>query len=118
MEKVALTLLSPAATGTVSVVREESRQMRADRESRPEGAERIEPIRAEDVDSAVRDINEFVQSVQRDLRFSVDENSGRTIITVLDSQTEEVVRQIPPEKLVAAAENIEHLRGLLFEAKA
>jgi flagellar protein FlaG len=81
-------------------------------------APQVEPVTAEDVDNAVATLNDFVQVVRRDLQFSVDETSGRTVITVLDSETEEVVRQIPPERLVAAAENVQRLQGLLFEAEA
>ncbi len=119
MEKAALTLLTPVAVGVKSSVTEKERQdQQSVREIDIRQAKAIEPIEVEDVEAAVRDINEFVQTVQRDLRFSVDENSGRTVITVLDSETQEIVRQIPPEKLMAAAENIEQLRGLLFDAEA
>jgi len=73
------------------------------------------PPGRDDIESAVRDINEAVQVVRRNLQFSVNEDSGRIMITVMDAETSEVVRQIPPEKLVAAAENLTALRGLLYE---
>ncbi|MDJ0882353.1 MAG: flagellar protein FlaG [Gammaproteobacteria bacterium] len=52
---------------------------------------------------AVGQINDFVQKVQRDLSFSMDEGSGRTIIKVIDSDSGEVVRQIPNEQVLAMA---------------
>jgi flagellar protein FlaG len=52
---------------------------------------------------AVSQINEFVQSVQRDLSFSMDEASGRTIIKVIDSESGKLVRQIPSEEVLALA---------------
>jgi flagellar protein FlaG len=67
---------------------------------------------------AVSDINEYVQNVQRDLRFSIDEDSGHTVITVLDSETEEVIRQIPAEEVLAIARNLEAMKGLLFDDQA
>lgn len=76
---------------------------------------RTAPPARDDVDDAVRDMNEAVQMIQRNLEFSVSETSGRILITVMDSETSEIVRQIPPEKLVAAAENLSALRGLLYE---
>jgi len=67
---------------------------------------------------AVKDINEYVQNVQRDLRFSIDEDSGHTVITVLDGETEEVIRQIPAEEILAIARNLKAMKGLLFDAQA
>jgi flagellar protein FlaG len=46
--------------------------------------------------AAVTRLNEFVQNVQRNLEFKVDDATGCTVVTVRDAQTDEVVRQIPP----------------------
>lgn len=73
---------------------------------------------SESVTQAVDKVRDFVQVVRRDLEFSVDEETGRTIITVLDSVTGEVVRQIPPEEILAIAENLAEVQGILFEGKA
>lgn len=55
-------------------------------------------VQAEDLEEAVRDMNQHVQQVKRELSFSVDKDSGRTVITVLDKETQEVIRQIPGEE--------------------
>ena len=41
------------------------------------------------------------------LAFSVDDSSGRMIVSILDKDTSEVVRQIPAEELLAIARHIE-----------
>lgn len=69
----------------------------------------------------VRDLNEYVQVVRRNLQFSIDENSGRTIISVIDAETDEVIRQIPPETAVDLARRLEEQtggHGAIFWAKA
>ncbi|ABI56056.1 flagellar protein FlaG [Alkalilimnicola ehrlichii MLHE-1] len=73
---------------------------------------------AEEVGEAVDRINEFVQLVQRDLEFSIDEDTGRTVVKVFDSQSEELVRQFPPEEILAIAEHLEELKGLLVREQA
>ncbi len=73
---------------------------------------------AQALNETVSRLNEAVQVVKRDLQFRVDDESGRTVITVLDSETEEVIRQIPPEQVLTLAKNIESLKGLLFTAEA
>jgi len=69
------------------------------------------------VKDTVNRLNSAVQSIERELQFKVDEKSGDTIITVLDSNTEEVIRQIPTEEVLAIRENIESLKGIIFSAK-
>lgn len=56
-----------------------------------------------DLSAVVESINNYLQSAKRDLRFAVDEATGRTVITVLDGVSQEVVRQIPPETARALA---------------
>lgn len=61
----------------------------------------------EDLDDAVSRLNDFVQSVQRDLQFEVNDETGQTVVRVIDQQTEEVVRQIPDELALRLAENLQ-----------
>ena len=76
-----------------------------------------------EVEKAVRDISEYMQSVSRDLQFQMDEVMSSTIITVRDPETSEVVRQIPGEQVVAIAHYIaefapDPLRAMLVDSKA
>ena len=58
------------------------------------------------VNEAVEQLNDYVQSLQRDLRFTVDEASGRTVVRVLESSSDQVVRQIPTETALRLAQNL------------
>ena len=51
-----------------------------------------------EVRELAKKLNIETQSLGRDLRFEVDMESGRSVISVLDRDTGEVIRQIPPEK--------------------
>jgi flagellar protein FlaG len=55
------------------------------------------------ISEAVSQINVIVQSIQRDLSFNLDEESGQTIIRVVDSESGELIRQIPSEEALAIA---------------
>ena len=72
----------------------------------------------EDLREAVERLSDYVQNVQRNLHFSVDESSGRTIITVIDSGTKEVIRQIPPKEVLSLSERLESGDLSLVELKA
>ena len=53
------------------------------------------------LENAVSRINDYVQNVQRTIEFSVDETSGKDVVKILDKQTDEVIRQIPSEEVLA-----------------
>lgn len=70
------------------------------------------------VKEAITRLNDYVQSVQRDLQFQLDDTLGKTVVTVIDRQTSEVVRQIPDEVAVRLAQDLQQDEPLsLFDAK-
>ena len=71
------------------------------------------PVSEADVERAVQRLNDLMSDTQRSLRFQIDEASGRTVITVLDATTHEVVRQIPSPELLAVMRQLERAGGLL-----
>mgnify|MGYP001162835762 CR=1 FL=1 len=71
-----------------------------------------------DVNEAVERIRTQVQTLQRDLNFSVDDSTGQVVVQVLDGDSGKVVRQIPSEDILRLAERLDEMRSLLFEAKA
>jgi len=76
-------------------------------------------VKEAELDQAIARINNYVQQIQRDLQFSVDDESGKTVIKVIDSESKEVIRQIPEEVLLQVARSIEEsLEGSLLEVEA
>ena len=76
-----------------------------------------------DLDKAVEDLQQYVKDLGRDLSFSRDEALNRDVITVRDKETDEVVRQIPGEEVLAISrqikEDLDELRaGILMNGKA
>ncbi len=68
---------------------------------------------AQDLERALRTLNESMAAAQRNLSFRVDKGSGRTVITVVDASTHEVIRQIPSEEVLAVSQALEAASGLL-----
>ncbi|MNC76987.1 flagellar protein FlaG [compost metagenome] len=67
---------------------------------------------------AVQEIEKFVQSVKRNLEFSIDETSGQVVVKVIASESGEVVRQIPSEEALKLAESLHNASSVLFDTKA
>ena len=67
---------------------------------------------------AVKATNEFVGQINDNLQFSIDHDTGKTIVKVIDSNTKEVIKQIPSEEMIAIAKALDKLKGLLVQQKA
>jgi flagellar protein FlaG len=67
---------------------------------------------------AVQEMEKFVQSVKRNLEFSIDESSGTVVVKVIASDTGEVVRQLPSEEALKLADNLSSAGSVLFKGKA
>jgi len=74
-------------------------------------------IEQANIEQVVTEINEYVQSVQRDLHFSVDEDSGQTVVRVRDKESGELIRQIPEDVFLSLAQNLKDNQKVhLFDA--
>lgn len=72
----------------------------------PPNAQQTAEARSVEVKDAVSKLNEYVQKTQRDLDFRLDEDSGKTVISVYDRQSEQLVRQIPDEVALEMAKKL------------
>lgn len=72
----------------------------------------------QEVKQAVEQIQETVNNLAQNLQFSIDEDTGKTVVKILDSQTQEVIRQFPSEEAIAIARTLDKVQGLLFNDKA
>ena len=87
-------------------------------ESIVKAVETTEVDRAE-LDVAVDKLNEFMSSsTQRNLTFSIDEDTNEMVVTVRDSETLEVIKQMPTKEALAVAKQIESMLGLILNDTA
>ena len=67
---------------------------------------------------AIDQLNGYLQETHRGLRFSIDDSSGRTIVRVVDTETNEVIRQIPSEEMLTLIRHFNETAGNIFDAVA
>ena len=72
----------------------------------------------DELEKAVTDIREFVQSTQRNLDFSIDDSTGVVVVKVIATDSGEVIRQLPSEAALKLAQSLTNANSLLFESKA
>ncbi|NVJ60360.1 MAG: flagellar protein FlaG [Gammaproteobacteria bacterium] len=74
------------------------------------------------------ELDRFTESspaIQRSLRFKIDDATGRNVISVVDRQTNETIRQIPPEELLTLSRRLKEINdardsssGVIIKAEA
>jgi flagellar protein FlaG len=78
-----------------------------------------QPQPPQDVSAAVRaaaqQIDSYLKSVGRQVEFRVDDNTGMTVVTVRETATGDVIRQIPNEEVLQLARHFEASSGTLLD---
>jgi len=67
-----------------------------------------------DTGEAIDRIVNVARFFNRELRFEIEKDLDIVIVKVIDGETEEVIRQLPPEELVKLSRNAKDLKGLLI----
>jgi len=75
--------------------------------SKAEQLQKRNEAQREALNGAVLQLNDYVQNVQRDLQFEVDNELGQVIVKVVDQKTQQVIRQIPDELALRLAEKLQ-----------
>ncbi len=79
--------------------------------------EETKVLTADEISETVEEMNSFLQEMKRNLSFSVDEDLGKNVITVKDTENDEVIRQIPSEDLMVLRKKMDDVAGILFDTK-
>jgi len=67
---------------------------------------------------AVDDLNQQVRDSRTDLQFKIDEDSGRTVVSIVDAGDGTVLRQMPTEEALRVARALDKTLGKLIERVA
>ena len=67
---------------------------------------------------ATRQVEQAVRAQASSLAFSIDQSSGKAVVTVTDSETGEVLRQIPSEEMLSLSQTMNRMQGLLLSQRA
>lgn len=78
----------------------------------------VEVIDKSTLDAAVKKLNEFVAPALQAIEFSLDQESERMVVKVVDTATQQVLRQIPNEEVMAMSKTLDKLQGLVIKQTA
>jgi len=70
------------------------------------------------IKKTVEQLNEKLKLFNNSLHIEIDKETGIQVVKIIDNDTKEVIRQLPPETTLKIAKYIDEITGLLFEKKA
>jgi flagellar protein FlaG len=73
---------------------------------------------ASSVKAAAQQIDSYLKSIGRNLDIHVDQDTGRTVVTVRDAATGDVIRQIPNEETLRLARSLGESAAALLDITA
>jgi len=85
---------------------------------RPPRDSASEPLSTEEVDSTVAAFNEVFKQANVSVRYQIDKKTGDLIISLVDRDTQEVLRQVPPEQILNMRHRLEEMLGVIFDQTA
>jgi len=62
----------------------------------------------------VSKINEFAKLINTRLKFSINEEKDETVIYVIDKESDEIIRSIPPQELSKMAGKLEDIKDTML----
>ena len=114
--------LPPQGNLAVSNATRELRTPSSEKASRPSETPQS-PLRVQQpdratVEAAATSVREFVQPINSNLEFSVNDDTGQLVVRIIDRSTKEVIRQMPSEEMLALAKALDSIKGLFVKQTA
>ncbi|MFZ7131504.1 MAG: flagellar protein FlaG [Eubacteriales bacterium] len=86
---------------------------------------KVTPIEIEDaqdinirqLEKAIEETNEMIFRDNDHFEFKIHEGTGRIMVKLVDNQTDEIIKEIPPEKILDLVANIWDLVGILVDER-
>jgi len=76
-----------------------------------------QPLTLEQLEKVAQQLQDFVGEMNRGLEFSVDKDSGRDVIKIIDKSTGDLVKQYPSEEVLTLVAKLSDMVGGFVDAK-
>lgn len=106
-----------ATLGTQAGLKGEATELAATAIPKQAGTGREDSNSVKLIRDAIEKVNKVMDPVFRRLDYSIHEKTGDVLVKVINIQTDEVIREIPSEKLLDLAAKLQEMIGLNIDEK-
>jgi len=75
-------------------------------------------LNEEELQNLVEDLSSMMSVMRKGLAFKIDEHSGTNVVSVMDIESGDLIRQIPNEEALKLARKLTEVTGLLMKTEA
>jgi flagellar protein FlaG len=104
--------LPPPAAATTPYAKHEAKTSAVDPK------EEQKKLTEKEAHKLIREVNEHLAATHTELNFSVDKDTDQMVLKIINTKTDEVIRQIPSEDALRLASRISQLLGVLVDGKS
>ncbi|RKQ35573.1 flagellar protein FlaG [Oceanobacillus halophilus] len=79
--------------------------------------DKLNMVEKDEVERAVSSLNDFIKPIRKNIKFELHDKLERYYVTVIDSSTKEVLKEIPPKKLLDMYAEMADFMGFLIDKK-
>lgn len=115
MQVQSTTQTTPASSSTIPVRQPNENLSQSDLKASQRVNPRESATDPKEVEGATKKLQEFVSSMRGDIQFSVDQDSGQTVVKVVDRNTKDVLMQLPSKEALEIAKALDKFQGLLVK---
>ncbi len=83
---------------------------------KPNAIKQMQPV--VDLQKAAKTLSDLIRAQRKDVAFSVDEDAESTVIKFFNTETGELIKQYPPEEILAMIARMRQMSGLLVDERA
>jgi flagellar protein FlaG len=63
------------------------------------------------------EVNDAIKPLNQDLKFHFDDKSNELVVKVVDTKTDKVIKQFPPQEALNLMQKVKEVVGLLFDER-
>ena len=72
----------------------------------------------EAIERTVAALSQMLEQTNVGLQYRVDDNTGDVVVSVINRDTGDVIRQLPPEQILKMRQQLQELMGVMFDVTA
>jgi len=92
-------------------------QLSKDEVNQPTEKDEKESMSTPQLEKVAKQLQEFIGKMNRGLEFTVDEDSGRDVIKVIDKNSGDVIKQYPSEEVLSLVAKLSEATGNFVDSK-
>lgn len=92
-----------------------NRSMRGQKEPKEEKGFKEAIVTRQDAENLAGVMNQISEMFNRSLQFKVYDDTNRLYVQIIDKETQEVIKQIPPQEMLELSAKIREMVGVLFD---